>query len=58
MSAITNDLKALIALDVILIGAKYFSIIPASFFVGSKFASAAALIGLTLMSKGLDIENA
>ncbi len=31
MGAITNDLKALVALDTILIGAKYFYLIPASF---------------------------
>ena len=36
MGAISDDLKALVALDTILIGAKYFSVIPASFFVGSK----------------------
>jgi|TARA_B100000131_G_scaffold86410_2_gene83333 hypothetical protein len=58
MGAITNDLKALVALDTILIGAKYFYLIPASFFVGSKFATACALIVLTIMSKGLDIRNA
>ena len=58
MGAITNDLKALVALDTILIGAKYFYLIPASFFVGSKFATACALIALTVMSRGLDVENA
>ena len=31
MGAISNDLKALVALDTILIGAEYFSVIPASF---------------------------
>jgi len=58
MGAISDDLKALVALDTILIGAKYFSVIPASFFVGSKFATACALIVLTAMSKGVDISNA
>ena len=58
MGAITNDLKALVALDTILIGAKYFYLIPASFFVGSKIATACALIVLTIMSKGVDIRNA
>jgi len=58
MGAITNDLKALVALDTILIGAKYFYLIPAAFFVGSKFATACALIVLTVMSKGLDIQDA
>lgn len=58
MGAISDDLKALVALDTILIGAKYFSVIPASFFVGSKFATACALIVLTTMSKGVDISNA
>jgi hypothetical protein len=58
MGAIANDLKALVALDTILIGAKYFSVIPASFFVGSKFATACAMIILTVMSKGIDISSA
>ena len=58
MGAISNDLKALVALDTILIGAKYFSVYSASFFVGSKFATACALIALTVMSKGIDISSA